>query len=159
MIRIDSAGIGGYDECCEVPTQSQEKRKQYLGLIDDNIALFHKMERRDLECRRKFLNRVKRGAKHLLVVYFSDVYKSKTENFSLSQHPSHRMKDFADRVYDTLERHWRCNCPQRAARLPGRREARLSLVRHRQLAPKIKEHTRPGTLQSSAKFEILFGGV
>jgi hypothetical protein len=65
------------------------------------------------------------------------------------------MKELADKVYSVLEQHWRCTCIQRAARPGGTREARLSLARHRQLAPRTA--TRNGTNQAHlpAKFEVL----
>ena len=153
--HLDAAGLGGYHECAEMLGQTQDKREQYLKLINADVSIFHKNERRDSAKREKFLKRIRRGAKHLMEVYCTDHSGPETEGFSLAQHPSYGMKEFADRVYDVLERHWRCSCPQRAARPSTGREARLSLIRHRQLAPKIKNGAKGGGLQPSAKFEIL----
>ncbi|KAF2689750.1 hypothetical protein K458DRAFT_413999 [Lentithecium fluviatile CBS 122367] len=152
---IESIGWDGFDECADILCQPRETRLRYLGLIGHGVNLFHKSERRDPDKRDKFLKRVRRAAKHLLEVYCKDHGDLGAGEFSLSQHPSHGMKGFADRVYHVLERHWRCNCAQRAAR-PGRaREARLSLTRHRQLAPKTPAHLSPMRGHIPAKFEVL----
>ncbi|KAF8867425.1 hypothetical protein BDZ45DRAFT_795139 [Acephala macrosclerotiorum] len=152
---IESIGLGGFDECSELPTQPRERRGQYLGIMGPNVSLFHKKEKWDLHKRKKFLDRVKGAAKHLLDVYCKEDSGLDAEDFSLSQHPSHGMKELANRAYNLLEQHWRCSCAQRAAMPAGAREARLSLIRHCQLAPKMPSHasTRRGHLP--AKFEVL----
>jgi hypothetical protein len=133
---IESRGLGGYDECLELPSQTSEHRKRYLELMGRGVSLFHKNEIKNDEKRGKFLKRVKEANQHLSDVYYRDRSGQDAEGFNLSQHPSHGMKELANRVYDLLERHWKCHCGQRAAR-----EARLSLIRHRQLAPKVSPVT------------------
>lgn len=39
---IESIGLGGFDECSELPTQPRERRGQYLGIMGPNVSLFHK---------------------------------------------------------------------------------------------------------------------
>ena len=152
---VESIGRGGFDECFELPGQPREQRKQYLDTMGRDVPLFHKNEKRDQRKRKKFLDRVNGAAKHVLDVYCKERSELDAEDFNLSQHPSHGMKGLADRVYNLLERHWRCNCTQRAARLTGLREARLSLIKHRQLAPKMPSHANTGRGHLPAKFEIL----
>lgn len=152
---IESIGRGGFDECCELLVQSREQRKQYLDIMGRDVPLFHKHEKRNQHKRKKFLDRVKGAVKHLLDVYCKEHSGLDAEDFNLSQHPSHGMKELANRVYNFLERHWRCNCAQRAARPTAAREARLSLIRHRQLAPKMPSHENTGRGHLPAKFEVL----
>ncbi|KAF1966496.1 subtilisin-like protein [Bimuria novae-zelandiae CBS 107.79] len=49
----------------------------------------------------------------------------------------------------------RCSCTKRAARPNGSREMRLSLLRHRELAPKIKGHIVSSRSNVPANFEVL----
>jgi len=135
--------------------QLSETRQQYLDVVGHGISLFHKSERRDPEKRGKFLRRIRRAAKHLLDVYCKDHDDVYAEEFNLSQHPSHGVKEFADRVYNILELHWRCKCGQRAAKTGGTREARLSLTRHRQLATKTSTQLSTRRAHLPAKFEVL----
>jgi hypothetical protein len=110
-----------------------------------------------MEKREKFLKRVKIAAKHLLDVYYPKKYHPDSENLSLSQHPSHGIKPFADRVYKTVEQHWQCDCPKRIETRVGKREARLSLVRHRRFGPKTVSRSESGRGRApSVKFELLF---
>lgn len=153
---IELRGLGGFDECLELPGQPSERRRQYVDLVGRGVSLFHKSERQSKGKRDKFLHRVKEASKHLLDVYCRD--RSGTdagEEFGLSQHPSHGIMDLADRVYSLLERHWKCHCAQRAARPSGAREARLSLIRHRQLAPKLPLPEIRAQSHHPAKFEVL----
>jgi hypothetical protein len=147
---IESRGLGGYEECLELPSQTSELRKQYLNLIGRDVSLFHKRETNNHEKRAKFLKRVKECRQHLLEVYYRDLSGQEEEQFNLSQHPSHGFKESANRVYSLLESHWKCQCAQRATR-----DARLSLIRHRQLAPQLtsQEVTAQGYIP--AKFEVL----
>jgi hypothetical protein len=153
---IESIGMGGFDECLELLVQSREQRRQYLFTMGRDVPLFHKNEKRDQRVRKKFLDRVNGAAKHLVSdVYCKERSELDAEDFNLSQHPSRGMKELANRVYNLLEWHWRCNCTQRAARPTGAREARLSLIRHRQLAPKMPSHANTGRDHLPAKFEVL----
>jgi hypothetical protein len=147
--------LDGFDECADILCQSKENHQKYLNTVGQGISLFHKSERRDSEKRGKFLKRVRRAAKHLLDVYCKDHDDSHAENFNLFQHPSHGMKEFADRVYNILELHWRCKCVQRVAKSGGTREARLSLARHRQLGPKTSAQISTRRAHLPAKFEVL----
>jgi hypothetical protein len=130
--------------------QTSERRKRYLKIIGRDISLFHENEIKSHEKRRKFLERVKEANQHLSKVYLNDRSEQDAEECNLSQHPSNSMKELANRVYDLLEQHWKCRCPQRAPR-----EVRLSLIRHRQLAPKLP--SQYFTMQDCipAKFEVL----
>ncbi|PVH69882.1 subtilisin-like protein [Cadophora sp. DSE1049] len=147
---IESRGLGGYDECLELPSQTSEHRKRYLELMGRDVSLFHKNEMKNDEKRGKFLKRVKEANRHLSDVYYRNISGQDAEEFNLYQHPSHGMKELANRAYHLLERHWKCHCSQRAVR-----EARLSLIRHRQLGPKLpsQEVTRQDYIP--AKFEVL----
>lgn len=132
-----------------------EKREQYLKLIGQGVPLFHNNEKRDPDKRNKFLKRIRTAKNHLLEVYCKVHSGTDLEGLSLSQHPSHGMKEVADRVYNILERHWRCSCSHRAVRPTGVREARLSLIRHRELAAKTSSHISTTTAHLPAKFEVL----
>lgn len=152
---MELVGCGGYDDCYDISNQTKEQQGQLLAILGADVSLFNKYEKRDPDKREKFLKRVRRAAKHLLEVYYKEEADPDVESFSLSQHPSHGMKESADRVYKTLERHWRCSCSQRAARLTGPREARLNLARHRQFAPKTTTRTDSRRANVPAIFEIL----
>ena len=152
---MELVGWGGYDDCYDIANQREEQKEHFLAILGEDVSLFNKYEKRDADKREKFLKRVRRAAKHLLEVYYKEESGPDAESFSLSQHPSQGMKESADRVYKTLERHWRCSCSQRAATLTGPREARLNLTRHRQFAPKTTARTDPRRANVQAKFEIL----
>ncbi|KAF1941676.1 subtilisin-like protein [Clathrospora elynae] len=147
---IEVLGLGGYDDCYEVGSHSESHRKKYLDVLV-NISLFHGSEKGDPDKRKRFLKQVRIAAKHLLNVYYKDESRHDFEGLTLSQHPSHGAKFLADKVYDTLERHWKCECPQGAARPPGSREARPSLTKHRQFIPKALG----GMTHTPARFEVL----
>jgi hypothetical protein len=106
---IESIGRGGFDEC-ELLDQPREHRKLYLDIMGRDVTLFHKNEKLDQRKRKKFLDRVNGAAKHLSDVYCKENSGLDAEDFDLSQHPSHGMKELSNRVYRLLERHWRCNC-------------------------------------------------
>lgn len=117
-----------------------------------DVPLFHGKETKSEKGRKKFLERVREATEHLLDVYCKDRSGQDAEEFNLSQYPGHGIKDRANIVYNILEQHWKCNCTQRPTQV---REVRLSLIRHRQLAPK-----RPSqgiTVQDDfpTKFEVL----
>ncbi|KAL7908226.1 hypothetical protein GGI35DRAFT_480935 [Trichoderma velutinum] len=152
---IQSYGLGGYDECFELQGQSNELRDQYLSITGRNILLFHKEEKSSKTERDKFLKRVRGATEHLLSVYFRAPCGVDAEEFDLSKHPSYGMKDLANKTYGLLERHWKCHCVQRASAPCGLREARLSLVIHRRLPPKVALGGTTANNCSQAKFEIL----
>lgn len=121
--------------------------------MGQDVSLFHKKEKLHQAKREKFLDRVKRAAKHLILdVYCRSSSGLDAEDFNLSQHPGHGTKQLADRAYSLLEQHWRCNCSQRATRT---REARLSLIKHRQLAPKLSPSANTWQGCRRASFEVL----
>lgn len=148
---IESIGRGDFNEC-EFLDQPREHRKLYLDIMGRDITLFHKKEKLDQRKRKKFLDRVNGAARHLSDVYCKENSGLDAEDFDLSQHPSYGMKELSNRVYHPLERHWRCNCAQRPTRV---REARLSLIRHRHLAPKMPPHANTRRDHLPAKFEVL----
>ncbi len=152
---IESHELGGFDECVELPFQSRERSREYLDLVGLGVLLFHKSERQSKKKRDKFLARVREASRHLLDVYCRDRPGADAEEFNLSQHPSRGIKDLANRMYDLLERHWKCHCDQCARRPNGTREARLSLIRHRVLAPKLPSHQVTLQKYPPAKFEVL----
>lgn len=149
---ISPNGIANLDECSQLQVQTDIQYRRYLEAFSPKVKLFHTDEITDKGKRQRFLRRVQRARTHLMEVYYKDS-SSEAENLSLSRHPSHGMKKFANIVYDLLEKHWRCNCPQRAAKPFGAREARLSLVRHRHLAPKVPANT--AQYHPETKFEVL----
>jgi hypothetical protein len=149
-----SSGLGGYDECLKLPCQPSEQRKHYLKIMGRDVRLFRRKEKKCKRERDRFLKRVKQASKHLLDVYYRDRSGLEAEEFNLSQHPSHEMKDLANRVYSLLEQQ-KCHCAQRASRLSGAREARLSLVRHRLLPPKLPSQVITVQSHLPAKFEVL----
>ncbi|UKZ73154.1 hypothetical protein TrVFT333_000795 [Trichoderma virens FT-333] len=151
---IQSEGLGGYDECFELQAQSSELRCRYLGIIGQTIFLFHKEEKRSTAARTKFIKRIRGATEHLLGVYFRHPCGVGAEEFELSTHPSYGMKDLANRTYGLLERHWKCHCVQQS-RPFGLREARLSLIMHRRLAPKVTPQGITANNYPPARFEIL----
>lgn len=152
---IESCDLGGYEECSALPNQPVERREQYLAIMGRDFTLFHKSERLLEQERNHFLKRITEAYKHFLDVYLRDCPSLDGEEYNLPQHPSHGMKELADRVYNLFEQHWKCHCAQRSAGSPGAREARISLTRHRLLLPKLplKEVTVQGHVP--AKFEVL----
>ncbi|KAI9147009.1 Major intracellular serine protease [Paramyrothecium foliicola] len=152
---IDEQQLGGYERCFELPGQSDAERLQYLEIMGHRVSLFRKDENKSQEKRDKFLTRVKEAATHLLNVYLSDRSGQEAEEFSLSEHPSKEMKELANKAYTILQRHWICQCNLRTSRSARAREARLSLVRHRQLAPRLSQHQIAIEDHLTAKFEVL----
>lgn len=148
---IDTNGWSSPEECSQILTQTCEKHETYMGLLGPQISLFHKEELRNAEKRNKFMRRLRMATKHLLDIYCTQDAAIGIEAFSLPQHPSHGMKEIADKVYFALQQHWRCNCSQRRIKSNGAREARLSLTRHRQMGMKIDSGGAPGP----AKFEVV----
>ncbi|KAH8698202.1 hypothetical protein GQ44DRAFT_832238 [Phaeosphaeriaceae sp. PMI808] len=152
---IERLGWNGFDECSDILNQSRDKSEQLLTLLGRNVLLFHKEEKRDSDKRNKFIKRIRRAAKHLLEVYCRGNTEIEAESFNLPQHPSHGMKDFANTAYNVLERHWRCKCSHWRTRSLVTREARLSLIRHRQMGPKLPTEVGPKSTYFPARFEIL----
>lgn len=153
---IELKGLGGLEECSALLDQSAKHQKIYLALLGSDVRLFHAKEQQNGDKRAKFLVRVKRAAAHLLDVYCRDPHSGQDiEDLSLSQHPSHGMKELADKVYWLLEHHWKCECSHRGARPPGSRQARLSLIRYRQLADQIASKAIAQQAHLSVNFEIL----
>ncbi|KAH7176810.1 peptidase S8/S53 domain-containing protein [Dactylonectria macrodidyma] len=153
---IESKGLGGLEECSALLDQSDQHQRLYLALLGSDVRLFHSKEQQNDDKRSKFLVRVKRAAAHLLDVYCRDPHSGRdVEDLSLSQHPSHGMKEMAERVYGLLEQHWRCECTHKAMRSTGSRQARLSLIRYRQLAHQLTSKTIAQQARLSVKFEIL----
>lgn len=154
-----SQDLGGFDKCHEADHQSSEESQQYLALVTrvGKVSLFHKKEIQSEKERRKFISRVRVAAKHLLGVYYPNPSAVEGDEFNLSRHPSGGTKELANRLYGLLERHWNCRCPQQhfGARLTAGREARLSLIRYRQLAPKVIATGQGAQRCHPAKFEIL----
>ena len=97
-ISIKSRSLGGYDECRSLPNLPIERRKQYLDIMSD-VPLFHGKEKKSKREREKFLERVREATEHLLDVYCKDRSGRDAEEFNLSQHPSHGIKDRANIVY------------------------------------------------------------
>lgn len=153
--RLETLGWDGFEECCQIPNQSAEKRDKLLDCLGRQAILFHKKEIPSDDERYKFLKRIRTAAKHLLDVYCANDTGSEVGNFTLPQHPSHGMKELADKVYYALERHWRCNCSQRTVKSSGAREARLSLIRHRQMGIKKSNWMDSKPASDLAKFEVL----
>ncbi|EHK26381.1 uncharacterized protein TRIVIDRAFT_63697 [Trichoderma virens Gv29-8] len=151
---IQSKSLGGYDECFELQAQSSEIRDQYLRIIGQNIFLFHKEENKSTAARDKFLKRIRGATEHLLDVYFRHPCGVDAEEYELSKHPSYGMKVLANRTYYLLEQHWKCDCVK-WARPCGLREARLCLILHRRLAPKVAPQGIAAHNNPLAKFEIL----
>jgi hypothetical protein len=152
---ISKCRLDGRRDCSEIIELAAELRGRYLSVFKPVIALFNKNELRDVSQRAKFLKRLRDAATHLLEVYFGSDEGTGVEELSLSRHPSHGMKDFADRMYKSLEQHWRCRCSNHTNSLGRRREARLNLTRHRSLASKVGQPHRLRTAQLPAKFEVL----
>jgi hypothetical protein len=148
---IASFDLGGYNECYEILSQSDEQHQKYLDILGSDISLFRGSEQTNWDKREKFLKRVRVAAKHLLEVYCKDDTGPEAESLTLSQHPSHGAKESADKLYKCLQRHWRCDCPQRATKQLGAREARLSLTRYRQFAPRVPK----ARALASLNFEIV----
>ncbi|KAK2590357.1 hypothetical protein QQS21_011967 [Conoideocrella luteorostrata] len=153
---IASSGLGGFDECLGLPIQPSERQKEYLSLVGREIPLFHKSERQSKKKRNKFLERIKDASRHLLDVYCRDRSGADTQEFSLPQHPSNSIKGRANAVCSLLERHWNCQCHQRAAWRSATREVRVSLIRHQRLAPKVPLSDEKARSCHSSKFEFLF---
>ena len=88
---------------------------------------------------------------HLTSVYFPP-YSEEDEGtkLPLHEHPSNGIKALAEKVYTSLEQHWKCQCSQRALGQARSREAKLNLVRYRHLALKM-----PANYLALPKFEIL----
>ncbi|KAL6399874.1 hypothetical protein AUP68_17283 [Ilyonectria robusta] len=153
---IELKGLGGLEECSALLDQSAKHQKIYLALLGSDVRLFHAKEQQNGDKRAKFLVRVKRAAAHLLDVYCRDPHSGQDiEDLSLSQHPSHGMKELADKVYGLLDHHWKCECSHRGARPTGSRQARLSLIRYRQLADQIASKAIAQQAHLSVNFEIL----
>lgn len=155
---IEYRGLGHYHACGELLNYTDRDRKEYLDIIrqGSKVNLFHGAEKKSKSERQKFLEPVKLAAKHMLNVYFKDSSTRDEPELSLSQHPSSGMKEASNRIYALLESHWQCKCEHSAAGPGGRREARLSLVRHHVLALKLssaRTHTRRRL--PNAKYEIL----
>ncbi|KAM0455083.1 hypothetical protein ACHAPV_007972 [Trichoderma viride] len=150
---IQSQDLGGYDECFELQGQSSETRRRYLSIIGHGTPLFHKEEKRCKAERDKFLKRIRRATEHLLDVYFRTPC-GMAEEFDLSRHPSYGMKEIADRTYGLLERHWKCQCVQRAKPY-GLREARLNLFAHHRSASNMVQQGITAHNHTLAKFEVL----
>jgi hypothetical protein len=117
--------------------------------------VFRSSEKLDLKKRGKFLRQIERSCELLLNVYTDETFMPGSEEFNLPQHPSHGMKELANTVYNLFELHWRCKCTQRAELPTGAKEARLSLMRHRQLVRRIQSHAHTSQRPSPAKFEVL----
>lgn len=149
--KIKKEGLGGYDACSQVPGQTETERAKYLDIIRQNtdLQLFHRDELKSESRLGRFLTRVRTAATHLLNVYFRD--RSTPDNLELSQHPSSRgVKNVANSVYNALQRNWLCRCGQNS------REARLSLIRHRLLAPKIPSAGLDAKRRlNQARYEVL----
>lgn len=154
---LQSKSLGGFDKCPEVLSQSSEEHGQYLNLVGRNASLFHKSEIESEKERQKFTTKLHAARNHLSDVYICDTSAADDDEFSLSQHPSRGIKELANCLYGLLERHWKCRCPQlhSGASLAVGREARLSLIRHRQLAPKVAVMEATAQSYRPAKFEIL----
>nr|XP_036579850.1 subtilisin-like protease [Colletotrichum truncatum]KAF6787530.1 subtilisin-like protease [Colletotrichum truncatum] len=158
VTRIESHGLGGYNACAELSSQTEDQRQRYLDIIrqDMKVELFHGKEKTSKLVREKFITPIKIAATHLSNVYCRDRSTHGNSELSLSQHPSSGMRDAANRIYSMLERHWQCNCHQRATRPERAREARLSLIRHHILALKLSSgRTSSRGLLQKAKYEVL----
>lgn len=154
---LQSKSLGGFDKCPEVLNQSSEEHGQYLNLVGRNVSLFLKSEIKLKKERQKFTTVLRAARNHLLGVYFRHTSTADDDKFSLSHHPSRGIKELANCLYGLLERHWKCPCPQHhsGASLAVGREARLSLIRHRQLAPKVAVMEATAQSYRPANFEIL----
>lgn len=147
---MKSLKLGGYDECYEIGSQSDDQRQKYVNVLGPGISLFRGSELDDIGKRAKFMKRIKVAAKHLSDVYCPEDVDGEVQGLSLSKHPSHGAKAGADKLYNSLQRHWRCNCPRRATDMIGSREARLSLTRYRQFATIAAQNPL-----SSLSFEVI----
>lgn len=156
--RIESRGLGHYPACGELLSHTDHHRNEYLDTIrqGSKVNLFHGAEKKSKSERQKFLEPVKMAAKHMLNAYFKDSSTRDEPELKLSQHPSSGTKEISNRIYTLLESHWQCSCEHSPAGPDGRREARLSLVRHHMLALKSSSaciHARRRLFK--AKYEIL----
>jgi hypothetical protein len=147
---IESRNLGGYKECYEILSQSEDQHKTYVNILGPDVSLFRGSELADFDKREKFLKRIQVAANHLLDVYCREEANGEVDSLSLSQHPSHGAKESADKLYKSLQRHWSCSCPPRATETSGTREARLSLTRYRQFAPRV-----PRRPLASLSFEVV----
>jgi hypothetical protein len=103
---IESQNLGGYKECYEILSQSEDQHKTYVGILGPDVSLFRGSELADFDKREKFLKRIQVAAKHLLEVYCREEANGEVDSLSLSQHPSHGAKESADKLYKSLQRHW-----------------------------------------------------
>jgi hypothetical protein len=150
---MKSLKLGGYDECYEIESQSDDQRQKYIDVLGPGVSLFRgeELDRKDkLAKRAKFLKRIRAAVKHLSDVYCPENVSGEVHGLSLSKHPSHGAKAAADKLYKSLQRHWRCNCPRRATDTIGSREARLSLTRYRQFATIVAQNPL-----ASLSFEVV----
>ncbi|SPO04606.1 uncharacterized protein DNG_07291 [Cephalotrichum gorgonifer] len=153
---IESCGLGGFEECLQLPSQTRDECDRYLNIVGVDVSIFHKSERRSKEKRGKFLRRVKDARKHLLDLYCRDDSGGDTEELELPQHPSHGIKEHANRVYRLMELNWQCSCIQGpAVSRTRRKEARLSLIRYRQLALRLSSQETRSQSRRQTKFEVL----
>ncbi|KAF4870778.1 Subtilisin DY [Colletotrichum siamense] len=153
---IQEHRIGGYDLCSTLLAQTDGQRKEYLGIIrqDLKVHLFHGKEKTSKSQRDKFLEPVKLAATHMLNVYCRDRSAQETAELTLSQHPSSGLKEISNKIYRILERNWQCNC--NTARPSEPREARLSLIRHHILGLKLTSNSAEAQKQlHKANYEIL----
>lgn len=131
--------------------QSKSLQGRYVSILGSQ--LFRRKEMENKNERNKFLQRVKEASKHLASLYLpsSSAYSEEdAEELPLHRHPSKGIKSLAEKVYASLEQHWKCQCSQRASGQARSREAKLNLVRYRQLAL-----TMPKDYLALPKFEIL----
>jgi hypothetical protein len=157
--RITADGLGGFNECIEITNLSLKIGERYLELLGAQVSLFHKKELWDTAKRRKFLDRIHDAHMNLANAYFPESnlveHDGLFEKSGLSHHPSSRIRTLAKRVYVALEEHWQCDCHHRTVRQARAKVARLSLIRHRELAPRTNERDITGSNYCSASFEVL----
>jgi hypothetical protein len=124
--------------------------------------MFSEEELENAAKRMKFLKCLNKAHMHLLDVYNSEerftrlIDSDEMHDYresTLSQHPSHGMRQLAESVHRALKQHWSCHCSHGMKPSIRAREARLSLIRHRKLVLKIKESQNQEL--SPASFEVL----
>ncbi|KAH7091462.1 hypothetical protein FB567DRAFT_275076 [Paraphoma chrysanthemicola] len=153
-ISLDTEKLGGYDECDNIPFQSDETCDSYMKVLrNSRVSLFIKAEFLSRREREKFLKRVRTAAKHLLDTYFPEIHGASHQALCILNHPSIGMKDFAEKVYEALQINWRCQCQQRTTSTKAR-EVRLSLTQHRLPGPRIPAELKSTIHQLPAKFEV-----
>jgi len=135
---LDSDDID--DITLETAVQKKKKSQRYVNQMQGSVRIFSRKE--NSQERRKFLNRLADARDHLLHLYIPGRPEDTPE---LHQHPSSGVKELANTLHKLLYRHWNCKCPHR-----WRREARLSLTRHRIFLLKA-----PSRIRSTADFEVL----